>query len=155
MKYCISLTLQVFAIAVVFLSLGCNPRNLPIVNDQFQKLDEKIMKETDEAIAKTPELQKLDAICTSIPKGEQFKLYSKRLAHNYPLTLFYSYSSSEAYDSADRRFKEYFAGMQWTHQEIGSMNPVSEYTKFPYRVTIQFGGMGPNATYGFSCEKSH
>lgn len=140
-------------LAFLLMTTGCNPRSLPVVGDQLRWLDQKTTEETDRAIAKDPQLQEIEKVCNSIPKDQSFSLYAKRMAHTYPLTLFYFYSSPKNYDTAEREFGEYFQKGEWERREIGSVNRVVEYKNETYRVTIQFGGMGPNANYGFSCER--
>jgi hypothetical protein len=141
------------AISMFFAFAGCNLKELPVVRDQVRKMDEIATAETDKAIENSPELQELDSICTHIPLNDSFRLYGKRIAPNYPSTLFYSYDSSEDFETASRRFTEHFAGLGWASRQLNAVNRITEFRSEKFRVTIQYGGIGKNANYSFSCEK--
>ena len=145
-----------YRLAVVLIALiafpACNPRELPVIRDGVRKLDEQTARNTETAIANNPELKDLDEVCNAIPKNESFVLYSKSIGRNKPLKLFANFQSAEDFEIADKRFSFYFARLGWSSaDDIGTWHTVREFTNEKYRVTIQCGGMGSNANYGFSC----
>ena len=130
---------------------GCSYVRAP--NQGSKWIDDRNTRATDEAIEKDDTLKELAAICSSIPKRDDYVLVSKGLSHVPPPELFYNYSSSEDFETARMRFHSYLQSDDWHLEDTGQAQYYAEYRKGPYRISIQFGRMGRDANYGFSCEK--
>lgn len=88
------ITILAFATWLVLFT-GCHPMSLPILRDEARRQDERITRETDEAIKKSPKLQELNQLCTEkIPKPNGFELMNKDRDYHEETFLSYGYRSS-------------------------------------------------------------
>jgi hypothetical protein len=139
---------------IIYLTIfaGCSPKTLPGIREQLKKNDEAATEEANRLIADNPDLRALNELCEQVPISENFSLYSKRIAHNYPLTIFFFYRSKDDSSLMDAQFRQYFMERNWRIRDLSSVNKITEFTNEKYRITIQYGGLGENADYSFSCE---
>lgn len=145
-------TLTLSAMLVVFFT-GC-VRNNPIFRKLAEREDARRIKWTDEQIAKSPELQELDHLCTkTIPVFAGFELKSRFAAPSKKF-LTYHYHSSAQFDQVKSFYIDYFSSNGWclTRQHEHGWGPDQlEFAKQPYRVVLSHGGLG---AYAFDCIKT-
>ena len=136
---------------------ACNPRELPGFRQEAKRQEERITRETEEAIKKSSALQELNHLCTEeIPRPEGFVSVNKSRDFNEERFLSYGYHSPLDYESVKRFYLDYFAqrGWQLTKQKDGGWGPSEiEFRKDSYRVTIYDMGAGEGENYGLVCAK--
>ena len=82
-------------IVVITCLTSCSPRQLPGLKQQAKAQEERITRETAEAIRKSPKLQELDRLCTAeVPRPEGFVLVKRSRDFNDESFLSYGYDSS-------------------------------------------------------------
>lgn len=145
-----------FLTATVCLT-ACDPRQFPGFKQEAKRQEERITRETEEAIQKSPALQELNHLCTEeIPRPEGFVLVNKSRDFNKERFLSYGYHSTLGYESVKRFYLDYFAqhGWQLTKQKDGGWGPSEiEFRKDSYGVTIYDMGAGEGENYGLVCAK--
>jgi len=145
-------TLTLSAMLVVFFT-GC-VRNNPLFRKLAEREDAKRIKWTDEQIAKSPELQELDHLCTkTIPLFAGFVLKSRFAGPTWKTSITYHYHSSAQFAQVKSFYTEYFSSNGWslTRQHEHGWGPDElEFAKQPYRIIISHGGLGD---YAFDCIK--
>ena len=136
---------------------GCNPWRLPVLNEEARRQDERITRETDEAIKKSPKLQELNQLCTEkIPRPAGFELVTKDRDYHEETFVSYGYRSMLDYQSVKRFYLDYFAQNEWefTKQKDDGWGPsMIEFRKGSYRVTIYDMGAGDGKNYSIVCGK--
>lgn len=143
----------ILLLAIVFYTVGCNPRQLPIIKDRLTEMDNVGTEETKEAIKNNAKLQELDNICKQIPLPEGFKLIAIQLSPNESPILTYYYYSENDFEKSDNYFRQYFVENGWSIVENKSLNRISSFRNDNYKINIQYGGMGANANYAINCSK--
>jgi hypothetical protein len=141
------------AVIILFLTLGCNPRALPFIRDKLKANDEMNTKNTEEAVKTDEKLRELDDLCKSIPLPDSFKFYSKSRSVKGSDLIFVYYYSDDDFNNSDKYFREYFSSNQWSVTEDNSVNKTTEFRKDDKRIVIQYGGIGIDANYAFSCKR--
>jgi len=149
---------RVTLILVVIACLSaCNPRELPGFKQMAKRQEQRITRETEDAIKKSPGLQELNKLCTEeIPRPAGFVLINKDRDFNEEKFLGYGYHSTLDYESVKRFYLDYFAqhGWQLTKQKDGGWGPSEvEFRKEGYRVSIYDMGAGEGENYGVVCAK--
>jgi hypothetical protein len=93
--------LAILTVVLVILGFtGCEPRQLPGFKQEAKRQDERITRETEEAIKKSPALQELDHLCTvEIPRPESFVIVNKSRDVHDGKFLSYGYHSQLDYQS--------------------------------------------------------
>src|SRR6266571_5197539 len=88
------------ALALVGVSFAaCNPRNMPGFSQEAKRQEDRITRETEEAIKKSPALQDLDHLCTQVlPRPERFQNVNKSRDFQNEKFLSYGYHSSLDYE---------------------------------------------------------
>lgn len=146
----------VFSTSVLLFS-GCNPWRLPLLKEEARKQDERITRETDEAIKKSPKLQELNRLCMeSIPKPTGFELLNKDRDYHEETFLGYSYRSKLDYQTVKRFYLDYFVQNGWalTEEKDDGWGPSKiEFHKDSYRVTIYDMGAADGKNYSIVCGK--
>ena len=143
-------------IAAIFCLVGCNPRQLPGFKQAGKLQEERITRETDEAIKTSSALQQLDRLCTQeIPRPEGFLSMNKFKNLNGETFLGYGYHSALDYQSVKHFYVNYFAqhGWQVTKQKDGGWGPSKiEFRKDTNKVTISESGYdGEGINYFVEC----
>jgi hypothetical protein len=134
---------------------GCIRSN-PVFRKLAEREDARRMKQTDEDVAKSPELQELDHLCTKeIPVFTGFVPNGRFASPTWKTSLHYYYRSSAAYSSVKTFYINYFSQNGWTltRQKENSWGPDElEFARQPYRIIISHGGLG-DADYALDCDK--
>lgn len=134
---------------------ACDPRKLPGFKQEARRQDERITRETDEAIMKSPALQELAHLCTKlIPRPEGFVEAHKYKDHEEKL-LGYAYRAKTDYSSVKSFYLDYFSQHGWrlTKQKDDGWGPSElEFRNDGHRVTIYDKGQS-DGTYGIVCAK--
>ena len=144
---------------VLFTSLtACNPRNNPLFRKAAKVSDERIAKQTEQALKESPVLQEIDRLCTQqIPLFDGFKLTRKMSWQSRNPFLSYDYVSAADYQKVRTFYKEYFLqnGWQLTKDQDGGWGPPWEarFKKDNYSISITYSGPGEESNYGFFCQK--
>jgi hypothetical protein len=138
-------------------SIACNPRVLPGFKEETKRQEERITKETEEAIKKSPALQQLDHLCTQeISRPEGFISVKKSRDFNEEKFVSYGYHSSLDYQSVKRFYLDYSSqhGWQLTKQKDGGWGPSElEFRKDSFAVIIYDMGGGEGENYAVVCKK--
>jgi len=150
--------IAVLALATLsLLFTGCNPWRLPVLKEEARRQDERITRETDEAIKKSPKLQELNRLCTEkIPRPTGFELVNKDRDYHEETFVSYGYRSVMDYQSVKRFYLDYFAQNEWelTKQKDDGWGPsMIEFRKDSYRVAIYDMGTGKGENFAIVCGK--
>src|SRR6185503_3327415 len=87
---------------IVFLT-ACDPRGLPGLKQEAQRQEERMPRETEEAIKKSTTLQEVHLLCTEeIPRPEGFVPVNKFRGLHGKIFLGYGYHSPLDYQSVKR-----------------------------------------------------
>jgi len=131
-------------------------RSNPIFRKLAEKEEAKRIKHTDEEVAKSPELQELDGLCTKeIPLFDGFVPNGRFAGPTSTTSLTYFYRSPAAYARVKAFYVSYFSQNGWmlTRQKENSWGPDElEFKKANYRIIISHGGLG-DADYAMDCDK--
>jgi hypothetical protein len=146
----------IFVMAILTIAFyGC-VRNNPLFRKLAEREDAKRIKQTDNDVAKSPELQELDHLCTKeIPVFADFVPNGRIAGPTWTTSLYYYYRSPAAYGRVKAFYVNYFSQNGWTltRQKENSWGPDElEFAKQPYRIIISHGGLGV-ADYALSCDK--
>jgi hypothetical protein len=141
-------------ILAIFLS-GC-VRSNPVFRKWAESEDAKRIKQTDDDVAKSFELQELDHLCTKeIPLFAGFVPNGRFAGPTWKTSLSYFYRSPAAYPHVKAFYVNYFSQNGWTltRQKENTWGPDElEFAKQPYRIIISHGGLG-DADYALGCDK--
>lgn len=136
---------------------ACDPRQLPGFKQVAKREEQRITRETDEAIKKSPVLQELDRLCTEeIPRPDGFVLVNKSRDFHEEKFLSYGYHSTLDYESVKRFYLDYFGkhGWQLTKQKDAGWGPSEiEFRKDGRRVTVYDMGAAQEVNYSLVCAK--
>jgi hypothetical protein len=134
---------------------ACDPRQLPGFKQEAKRQEERITRETEEAIKKSPALQELDHLCTQeIPRPDGFVPVNKYRDVHEERFLGYGYHSALDYQSVKSFYINHLTqnGWQITKQKDGGWGePQIEFRKDKYRVTIFDVGAGEGTNFTLSC----
>ena len=154
-----SVAKRILIVLTLILLLGFNGcvRNNPVFRKLAEHEDAKRIKHTDEEVAKSPELQEIDRLCTkTIPLFGGFIPNGRFAGPTGKTELYYFYRSPAAYAQVKPFYLDYFSKNGWTltrQKENGWGPDELEFAKQPYRIIISHGGLG-DADYALSCEKT-
>lgn len=145
-------------IAAAFFFTGCDARELPGFKQEARRQEQRITRETEEAIKKSPVLQELNHLCTEeIPRPEGFGLVNKFKGLHGVTFLGYGYHSALDYQTVKRFYINYFTqhGWQITKQKDGGWGPSKiEFRKDSHEVMISESGYrGEGINYFVECVK--
>jgi hypothetical protein len=137
---------------------ACDPRGLPGFKQEAKRQEERITRETEEAIKKSTTLQELHHLCTEqIPRPEGFVLVNKFRGLHGEIFLGYGYHSPLDYQSVRRFYTNYFNqhGWQLTKQKDGGWGPSKiEFRKEGHEVMIsESGSQDEGINYFLECVK--
>ncbi len=119
-----------------------------------RSLDNALTRITDKAISESPDLQKLDTICTSVPLPEGFEFASKGGLDDQKVSLAYRYSSDRSWDEARKVFYEHFSRLKWGSDDLSDRSPPQiDFSDGNYRVAISMQRDGQTNKYTIYCEK--
>lgn len=129
------------AVAIAAVSLcSCDPRQLPGFQREAKRQDERITRETQEAIRNSPALQELDRLCTKeIPRPAGFVLEKMSRDFHEQKFLSYGYRSDTDYQTVKNFYLSYFRDHGWhlSEEKDGGWGPSRiEVRSDRYRVTI-------------------
>lgn len=157
MRFDMKALLIVSLMAATSYCTGCNPWGLPGLKQQAKKEEQRITRETEEAIKKSPGLQELNRLCTEeIPRPEGFVSVNKSRDFNEEQFLSYGYHSTHDYQSVKRFYLDYFVQHGWqlkTEKDSGWGPSKLEFRKDSYGVVIYDMGAGEGENYGIVCKK--
>jgi hypothetical protein len=142
-----------FIFVILHLMIACNPRALPFIKDRLKANDEINTKNTEEAVKTDEKLKELDDLCKTIPIPDSFKFYSKDRSVRGSDLIFVHYYSDDNFNDSDKYFREYFLSNQWSLTEDNGVNRITEFRKNGKRIVVQYGGIGVDANYGFTCAR--
>ena len=145
-----------FVLTVSLCFSGCTPRDLPGFKQLSQREEDRITRETDEAIKKSAELQELDRLCTQqIPRPDGFVLVRKYRDFHENRFLGYGYHSTQPYPAVKEYYQRYFGEQGWqsTNEQKGGAwgDPKIEFRNDKYRVIIYDVGTSPRFRYVLDC----
>jgi hypothetical protein len=111
-------------------------------------------KATDEAISHSIELQRLNAVCTSIRLPAGFTFVSKGGVDDEKIALAYYYSSTVSFGVAKQTFDHYFSESGCTEIDMSDRYPKHiDFYNDDFRISINFREKGSLSNYGICCEK--
>jgi hypothetical protein len=149
-------TVLSFVLLAVFCA-GCHPANLPGFRQIALSEQERITRQTEEAITKSPKLQELSHLCTKeIPLPADFKLIKLHRDVHAETFLGYGYHSDLNYEQIKTLYREHFLNRGWRlteEKDRGWGDPFIEFRNENYRVKIYNFGPGTGVNYSFHCEK--
>lgn len=150
----ISFTKILIVLLLLCICFGCNPRELPFVRDIVTKSEDSTTEQTEKAIAKSPELQKLNSICNSFPRPEDFKFTWKGGLDDEVLALSIHYYSDINYEEAKSFFINSLveSGGKLINEDDSYPKSI-EFKKANYKIIVQHGGMGSRSNYAIDCVK--
>lgn len=141
---------------LTLLFTGCNPIHLPVLREEARRQDERITRETDEAIKKSPKLQELNRLCTeTIPKPTEFELLYKDRDYHEETFISYAYRATLDYQTVKRFYLDYFGQNGWELKEEkddGWGPSKIVFHKDSYRVSVYDKESG-GKTYSVVCGK--
>lgn len=144
-----------FVLLAVFYA-GCHPANIPGFREVALHEQERITRETEEAITKSPALQEINQLCTKeIPLPAGFKLI-KLHRDRAETFLGYGYHSDLNYGEIKTIYREHFLSRGWRlteEKDRGWGEPFIEFRNEKYKVKIYNFGPGTGINYSFHCEK--
>jgi hypothetical protein len=158
-KFSVLWLLVILTTPVLCLSACFNPRNTPIFKKLGGDWERENAKYIEEALRTSPVLQDIERLCVKeIPLPEGFRLVSRtgndKKKNPY---LSYKYYSVADYRGIKPLYEKYFAQNGWrvTENREGGWGPPCHavFRKDSYKVAIQYGGMGDEVNYAFSCQK--
>jgi hypothetical protein len=136
---------------------SCDPRGVPGFKQEAKRQDQRITRETEEAIRKSPALQELNRLCTEeIPRPDGFVLVKKSRDFHDEKFLSYGYHSTLDYQSVKRFYVDYFAQHGWklNREKDDGWGPSEiEFRKDRYQVTISDVVRGKEINYFAVCER--
>ena len=119
---------------------SCDPRQLPGFQQEAKRQDERITRETQEAIRNSPGLQELDRLCTKeIPRLHGFVLGKMSREIHEQKYLSYGDQSDTDYRTVINFYLNYFRnhGWQLSEEKDGGWGPSRiEVRNDHYRVTV-------------------
>lgn len=149
------LVLLISTVALAVIS-ACNPRQLPGFKQEAKRQEERVTRETDEAIKKSPALQELAHLCTEeIPRPQDFVQSRKYRDVNGEKFVGYAYNAKVDYSSVRSFYVDYFTqhGWQLTNQKDGGWGPSGlEFRNDKYKVKIYDKGQ-PDGSYDIVCAR--
>jgi hypothetical protein len=141
--------------AVAFTS--CRLTQLPGFKQEAKRQEERITRETNEAIQKSPALQKLNHLCTEqIPLPDGFVLVNKSRDFNEERFLSYGYRASNDYESVKHFYIGHFTQNGWevAGQKNGGWGPSNvRFRNGEYQVTIYNMRATDGINYALVCAK--
>lgn len=143
--------------ATILLFVACSPIKIPVLRERAKKEQERITKETQEAIKSSQKLQELDRLCTKdIPLPPDFVLVKLHRDYKDETFLGYGYHSDVSYQQVKTLYRDYFLQRGW--QLAGEKDrtwgyPYIEFINATYRIKIYDFGPGDGVNYSFHCEK--
>lgn len=136
---------------------GCDPRRLPGFREEAKRQQERITRETEAAIEKSPRLQELNHLCTEqIPRPTDFVSVNKYMSLQEERFLGYGYRSPSDYESVKTFYVRSFAerGWQLTRQKDDGWGPREiEFRKNGFQVTIEDVVRGFEINYFVHCAR--
>jgi hypothetical protein len=149
---------KLFPLFSLLLLTAClNPQNNPVFRRIAKQSDERIAKQTEEDLKKSPVLQEIDRLCTQhIPILDGFHLVRRMSWQSDNPFLSYSYNSSADFQTVRTFYKDYFSRNGWElrRDKVGGWGPPWEgsFRSNGYQITITYM---PNdeSNYGFFCQK--
>ena len=159
MFYLTILRILTWVLLAAFASMtACNPRQLPGFKQEAKQQQEKITRQTEEAILKSPALQELDRFCTKeIPRPKDFILVERDWDHHNETFLGYGYRSESDFNTVKKFYLDYFAEQRWqvTGQKEGGWGPsYVEFRKDGYKVKVYELNGENDVNYSLHCEKA-
>lgn len=143
-------------VVVTASAAACDPRKLPGFKEEAKRQEERITRETEEAIKKSPALQELARLCaTEIPRPQGFVEKRKYRDYNEEKFVGYAYNAKIDYSSVKSFYLDYFTqhGWQITKQKDGGWGPSElEFSNGKYQVKIYDKGQ-PDGAYDIVCAK--
>lgn len=144
------------AIAAVC-SCSCHPRQLPAFQREAKRQDERITRETQDAIKNSPALQELDSLCTKeIPRPDGFVLVNMSRDFHKQKFLSYGYQSDTDYQTVKNFYLNYFRehGWQLSEEKDGGWGPSRiQVRNDRYRVTVYDKERRDGGLYDILCAK--
>lgn len=136
-------------------SCSCDPRQLPGFQREAKRQDERISRETQEAIRKSPALQELDRLCAKeIPRPDGFVLEHMSRDFHEQKFLSYSYRSDTDYRKVKNFYLNYFRDHDWqlSEEKDGGWGPSRiEVRNDRYRVTVYDKERRDTGLYSIVC----
>lgn len=140
------------------LFVSCNPTKWPGFKERAEREQQRITKETQEAINSSPELQELDRLCRKqIPLPADFALVKMHHDSRKKSFVGFGYHSITPYQNLKTLYKTYFTQQKWrqtAETDAGWGNSYIEFTNETHTVKIYHFGPGPGVNYSFHCARN-
>lgn len=144
-------------LAVSLCVAACNPRELPSIKQLGKREEQRITRETEEAIKRSPVFQEIDRLCTQeIPRPEGFVAVRKYKDLHGETFLGYGYHSKADFNSVKSFYVGYFAhhGWNFTKENKGEWGfPDIQFRNQKYEVIIYDAGQDGEINYFIHCER--
>lgn len=105
-------TIFIVLLILIFVSLGCHPRNLPIFKQMAEQADNAANEKAKRLIKEDPKYKKVDSICREIPLPDDFNLIVMKAVDKPAEGISYFYTSSVDFDTAEKHFRQYLLDSQ-------------------------------------------
>ena len=135
---------------------ACNPWRLPLLSKEAKNQEERITRETEEAIKKSSALQELDRICTQeIPRPDQSEPLRKYKSLRDEKFLGYGYRSTLSYDQLRDFYLQRLPNMGWqlSGQKEGWGPSETAFRRNGFELKISEAPPGGPITYYLHCER--
>ncbi len=136
---------------------GCNPRRWPGFQGEAKRQEERITRDTEEAIKKSAALQELDRLCTQeIARPEGFVPVNKYRDLHGDRFLGYGYQSALDYGSVSTFYQNFLSQHGWQltkRKDNGWGQRQIEFRKGRYEVILYDLGGSEGINYSLHCEK--
>jgi hypothetical protein len=149
---------NIFALLLLLSLTGClSPRNNPVFRRMANASDERIAKQTEEELKKSPILQEINRLCTEqVPIFNGFRQVRRLSWQSENPFLSYSYESSADVQTVRVFYKDYFSRNGWDlrHDQMGGWGPAwhATWRKSGYSISIE-KTTTDDYVYGLFCQK--
>ena len=136
-------------IGLVFVITGC--AYIPGVKDVIRKMDDDRTERAKKSIEENPRFAELAKVCSVVKTPEGSRLLSKSLSgHGFQIYDYYHVDKQrpEIYQVVSG---ELFNEWRETRRDDFMGHDTYDFEKEHYRITLQLGGLGPNANFAISC----
>jgi hypothetical protein len=135
---------------------SCDPRQLPGFKQEAKRQEERITRETREAIKTSPVFQELNRLCADeIPRPHGFVLKKQARDFKKETFLSYHYQSDADYHSVKKFYLNYFRdhGWQLSQEKDGGWGPSKiEVRNDRYRIAV-YEKESRDGVYSIICAK--
>lgn len=149
MNHAVGICAIVALVSVIF----CSCR-VPFSRDAEREYRNLQTNATNSEIAKSPDLQRLEAVCTSIRLPDTFQFVSKGGIDDRKLSLAYHYESESSFQDTKLLIVRDLKEKGWDiHDSVEKYPPEVEFFKDGYHIVLTYHSPYSLSNYGIYCEK--